>query len=362
MDPVQPVAAASTVTATAAGGCAATEAKDLQGPDALVCEILEMQMDKECKGIDYSSLKIFTDNIFKELPSLSPEVRVEKLRCLLDMMKKNNNMTTRVQSWESADPDRRSGKKRGREVDPVEAVEHSQESQESQPLAQRRGDCVQKRPSLAKQPRLGVRIDTEKKMESFRAFAVTYMRENIHVDRKPLLRAYQDESGIELPTSIFKNRYLLWQDLIKAARGNNTALAPISRKNYETIEEAIADSRKPDLLRDAADWCIAQIKEIIAECGGRVPTDMKRKLLARIGRPDDHSDESAPAACCARPTGISLSSQFRNCVFSIAKLNVYCRIQAEEGPACPAQCSMAQQAAFRGSSDAGGGGGDGGWQ
>ena len=55
MDPVQPVAAASTVTATAAGGCAATEATDLQDPDALVCEILEMQMDMDCKGIDYSS-------------------------------------------------------------------------------------------------------------------------------------------------------------------------------------------------------------------------------------------------------------------------------------------------------------------
>ncbi len=77
MDPVQPVAAASTVIATVACGCAATEATDLQDPDALVCEILEMQMDMDCKEIDYSSLKIFTDNIFKELPSVCPEVRVK---------------------------------------------------------------------------------------------------------------------------------------------------------------------------------------------------------------------------------------------------------------------------------------------
>ncbi len=61
------LAATSTADAAAAGGCAATEATVLQAPDALVCEIIELQMDLDCKGIDYSSLKIFTDNIFKTL-------------------------------------------------------------------------------------------------------------------------------------------------------------------------------------------------------------------------------------------------------------------------------------------------------
>jgi hypothetical protein len=47
MDPVQPVAAASTATA------------DLEDHNALMCAILEMQMDMECKKVEYSSLKIF---------------------------------------------------------------------------------------------------------------------------------------------------------------------------------------------------------------------------------------------------------------------------------------------------------------
>ena len=75
------VAAATTAAAAAAaaGGCAATVATDLQDPDELICAIIEMQMDMDCKTIDYSSLKLYFDNIMKELPSLSPEVRVKKL-------------------------------------------------------------------------------------------------------------------------------------------------------------------------------------------------------------------------------------------------------------------------------------------
>jgi hypothetical protein len=46
----------------------------LQDPDDLVCEILEMQMDMDCKGIDYSSssvkLKICFDGmIWRRLSS-----------------------------------------------------------------------------------------------------------------------------------------------------------------------------------------------------------------------------------------------------------------------------------------------------
>ena len=48
------VAAATTAAAAAAaaGGCAATEVTDLQDPNALVCEIIELQMDMDGKGID----------------------------------------------------------------------------------------------------------------------------------------------------------------------------------------------------------------------------------------------------------------------------------------------------------------------
>ena len=59
------VAAATTAAAAAAttGGCAATEATDLQDPDALMCEILELQMDMDGKGIALkSSLRTYSRN------------------------------------------------------------------------------------------------------------------------------------------------------------------------------------------------------------------------------------------------------------------------------------------------------------
>jgi hypothetical protein len=283
------VAAATTAAAAAAatGGCAATEATDLQDPDALVCEIIELQMDLDCKGIDYSSLKIFTDNIFKELPSLSPEVRVRKLRNILEMMKKKNNMQARVQSRESADPDRHSsghtlqsqlqtqhtggqtehtrrqgstmgtlpgnalsaaGTKRGRKQRELHPAVEAETVEQPQPLE--RED--------RKRPRMSLRTDTEKKLEDFRAFAVPYLQRQlaagIDVDRHSLINAFERETGVSVPFSTFANKYIIWKDLQAAVRKDDITLAPIGKIQFPTIEDAIAASRKPKKLREAADW------------------------------------------------------------------------------------------------------------
>ena len=102
MDSVAATTAAA--AAAAAGGCAATEVTDLQDPDALVCEIIELQMDMDGKGIDCTCLKLFAANIIKELPSLSPEVSVKKLRNILEVMKKKNNMQAREQTRRQSGP------------------------------------------------------------------------------------------------------------------------------------------------------------------------------------------------------------------------------------------------------------------
>ncbi len=44
-------------SAAAAGGCAARVTAVLEDNDALICELLELQMDMDCKKIDYYALK-----------------------------------------------------------------------------------------------------------------------------------------------------------------------------------------------------------------------------------------------------------------------------------------------------------------
>ncbi len=94
------VVAASTADAAAAGGCAATATAH-----PLVCEILQL-MDMGCKRIDYSSLNLLSDNIMRELPSCTLEVRAKTLHMVLDIFKKKNVMPT---------PDSLIGTKPGRE-------------------------------------------------------------------------------------------------------------------------------------------------------------------------------------------------------------------------------------------------------
>ncbi len=52
------VAAAITEDAAAGRGCAATAISHLEDCDALVCEILQLQMDLDCKRIDYGLLTL----------------------------------------------------------------------------------------------------------------------------------------------------------------------------------------------------------------------------------------------------------------------------------------------------------------
>ena len=162
-------ATSAAAAAAAAGGCAATEATDLQDPDALVCEILELQMDMDCKGIDYTCLKIFTANIFKELPSLSPEVRVKKLRNILEMMKKKNNMQAREQTRRQSGtmdtlPDHSlsaAGTKRGRK----QREPHSAQSAVG-PVEEHEDRKRPRRPRLP--GKLSLRTDIEKKLEELK--------------------------------------------------------------------------------------------------------------------------------------------------------------------------------------------------
>ena len=297
------VAAVTTAAAAAAatGGCAATEATDLQDPDAIVCEIIELQMDLDCKGLDYSSLKIFTDNIFKELPSLSPEVRVKKLLNILEMMKKKNNMPGHALSA--------AGTKRGRKQrEPHSAVEPVEEHED------------RKRPRPPRLPgKLSLRTDIEKKLEDLRAFAVPYLRTQqaagIHVDRQSLIFACTNATGVSVPLSTFANQYIIWEDLQAAADQDDITLAPIGKIRYDTIEEAIADARKPIKLRAAADWCVAEMTTLIAAHQAQnlgTPLSLKGLRLKQqlIRRSEGITD-------------LSIHGQFKNCIFSIAKLMVY---------------------------------------
>jgi hypothetical protein len=104
---MDPVAAAGTLAAAAAGGGAAMATADLEDDDVLVCEILELQMDMDCKKIDHSCLIIFSDNIMRELPCQSREGGAAKLGKVLAMLKMNNTMATS----ESAAPECRIGTK-----------------------------------------------------------------------------------------------------------------------------------------------------------------------------------------------------------------------------------------------------------
>jgi hypothetical protein len=335
------VAAATSAVAAAAatGGCAATEATDLQDPDDLVCEIIELQMEMDGNGIDYTCLKIFIANIFKELPSLSPEVRVKKLRNILEMMKKKNNimMQARVQSRESAVPDRHTqqsphtggqteqtrrqsgtmdtfpghalsaaGTKRGRKQRELHPAD-----EQPQPLEHE----DRKRPRNARISALSLRTDIEKKLEDFRAFAVPYLQRQqeagLDVDRHALILAYKAETGVSVPLSTFANKYIIWEDLQAAVRNDDITLAPICKMRYATIEDAIADACKPRKLREAADWCVAEVKTLIGAhhaLNGCFPMRLREQLIAR--------SEGTVL--------ISIHGQFKNCIFSIAKLLAYC--------------------------------------
>ncbi|MCV5968545.1 hypothetical protein, partial [Lactococcus petauri] len=56
--------------------------------DKLVNEIFEMLMHMDFKRIEHSSQQLYFDTILRDLPSFSPEVRVERLRTFISMLQK----------------------------------------------------------------------------------------------------------------------------------------------------------------------------------------------------------------------------------------------------------------------------------
>ena len=271
--------------------------------DSLICEIVELQTDIECKKIDYTTLKIFAERVIQTLPSYSPDVGAQKLRTVRDLLKKKNDMSTQ-QSDAQFIGQERAQRGTGRTT----GTKRCRDGHSGHTSVDNNGD-MNKRAAMNK--------ETEEKLAAFRAYAVGRLKDAEGIGPSDLLQGYERTAGVKLPHSIFNNHYLHMRDLRRAAMEDDIALAPIApgRLAFSTIEEGIAatkEKNKPN-VRAAADWCVAELKKMLgrsndsteSSLSGYIPTNFRKLLLERW-----EADSQQPAR-------FSLSSQFNNGKFSL---------------------------------------------
>jgi hypothetical protein len=285
-----------------------------------------MLMDMDCQQYPASSLAPFQamlTHTINELPSLSPDERVGRLRQFLGILEKFREKLSQKYCDAGA----------GAVAETAAAPTAAADSDSARSAA----DCgashshkaavtvestLQSSLSSAVQS-TNLRPDTVRRCDEVRDFALAYIKEHpdAPISATIVAHQYQAKTGVDRKTTelLFRNNYLDLRNIIAAARDDRVSLCPpgAARVAFNSIQAFLEAKNKQNprtaaKVKAAADWCVQKMQELPA---GLKKDDKKNLLLKKWSAEDSDRPQNSG----------SLGNYFKNGPFSMTKLMAYGR-------------------------------------